>query len=141
MQLNPVQALAPASWWESTAVQLTLLFGMILALGGYGFTGMVKSWRLPDRLPARVLLCATVIGIVGTVVQLGYILTTRATYFGRTALQLIALGAVVALGFVLARARHMLVGTSVGGRARWALLVCGGAGFVLWALYRGLLLP
>ncbi|MFD4461090.1 alpha/beta hydrolase family protein [Nocardia sp. NPDC058480] len=149
-QGHPVRALAPASWWESTAVQLTLLFGMILALGGYTLTGMVKSWRLPDRLPARVLLCATVIGIVGTVVQLGYILTTRATsfgplLFGRTlpwlALQLIALGAVVALGFVLARARHTLAGASAGVRARWALLVCGGTGFVFWALYWGLLLP
>ncbi|MFD4442436.1 alpha/beta fold hydrolase [Nocardia sp. NPDC058519] len=149
-QWHSVQALAPAAWWESTAVQLTLLFGMILALGGYAFTGMVKSWRLPDRLPARVLLCATAVGIVGTVVQLGYILTTRATsfgplLFGRTlpwlALQLIALGAVVALGFVLARARHTLAGASVGARTRWTLLVCGGTGFVFWALYWGLLLP
>jgi dienelactone hydrolase len=149
-QGHPVRSLAPASWWESTAVQLTLLFGMILALVGYAFTGMVRSWRLPDRLPARVLVCTTVIGVLGTTVQLGYILSTRATsfgplVFGRTlpwlALQLIALGAVVALGFVLARARHTLTGASVGARARWALLVCGGTGFVLWALYWGLLLP
>ncbi|MEV4206638.1 alpha/beta hydrolase [Nocardia salmonicida] len=149
-QGHPVRALAPASWWESTAVQLTLLFGMILALSGYAFTGMVGRWRLPDRLPARVLVCAIVIGIVGTVVQLGYILTTRATsfgplLFGRTlpwlALQLVALGAVVALGVVLARARHTLGGASDGARIRWTLLVCGGTGFVLWSLYWGLLLP
>ncbi|MFD6398376.1 alpha/beta hydrolase [Nocardia sp. NPDC060249] len=149
-QGHSVQSLTPSAWWESTAVQLILLFGMILALGGYAITGTVGSWRLPDRLPARVLLCAAVIGIVGTIVQLGYILTTRATsfgplLFGRTmpwlTLQLIALGAVVALGFVLARARHTLAGASVGGRTRWALLVCGGTGFVLWALYWGLLLP
>jgi dienelactone hydrolase len=149
-QGHPVQALAPASWWESTAVQLTLLLGMVLALSGYAFTGMVGRWQLTDRLPARLLLCATVIGIVGTVVQLGYILTTRATsfgplVFGRTlpwlALQLIALGAVFALGVVLTRARHTLAGVGVGARIRWALLVCGGTGFVLWALYWGLLLP
>ncbi|MFD6449624.1 alpha/beta hydrolase family protein [Nocardia sp. NPDC060220] len=149
-QGHSVRALTPTAWWESTAVQLTLLFGTILALGGYACTGKVRSWRLPDRLPARVLLCTTVIGILGTIVQLGYILTTRATsfgplLFGRTlpwlALQLIAFGAVVALGFVLARARHTLAGASAGARTRWVLLVCGGTGFVLWALYWGLLLP
>ncbi|MGW0328815.1 alpha/beta hydrolase family protein [Nocardia sp. NPDC003183] len=149
-QGHSVRALTPAAWWESTAVQLTLLFGMILALGGYACTGTVRSWRLPDRLPARVLLCTTVIGILGTIVQLGYILTTRATsfgplLFGRTlpwlALQVIAFGAVVALGFVLARARHTLAGASAGARTRWVLLVCGGTGFVLWALYWGPLLP
>ncbi|WP_309234688.1 prolyl oligopeptidase family serine peptidase [Nocardia sp. XZ_19_385] len=149
-QGHSVRALEPASWWESTAVQLSLLFGMILAMAGYVCTGVVKSWRLSDRVPARVLVCATVIGIAGTVVQLGYILTTRATsfgplLFGRTlpwlALQLIALGAVVALGFVLARARHTLAGSNIGARTRWSLLVCGGTGFVLWALYWGLLLP
>ncbi|MFD3746779.1 alpha/beta hydrolase family protein [Nocardia sp. NPDC058633] len=150
VQGHSVQALTPASWWESTTAQLSLLVGMILALGGYACTGMVKSWRLPDRLPARVLICTAVIGVVGTVVQLGYVLTTRATsfgplLFGRTlpwlALQLVAFGAVVALAFVLARARHTLAGANVGARTRWALLVCGGAGFVLWALYWGLLLP
>ncbi|WKG09921.1 prolyl oligopeptidase family serine peptidase [Nocardia sp. PE-7] len=149
-QGHPVRALTPASWWESTAVQLTLLFGTILALSGYAFTGLVGRWRLPDPRPARVLVCATAIGIVGTVVQLGYILTTRATsfgplLFGRTlpwlALQLVALGAVVALGVVLVRARHTLGEASAGARIRWALLVCGGTGFVLWALYWGLLLP
>ncbi|MFI7527367.1 alpha/beta hydrolase family protein [Nocardia salmonicida] len=149
-QGHPVRALTPASWWESTAVQLTLLFGTILALSGYAFTGRVGRWRLSDRVPARVLVSATVIGIVGTVVQLGYILTTRATsfgplLFGRTlpwlALHLIALAAVVALCVVLARARHTLGEASAGARIRWALLVCGGTGFVLWALYWGLLLP
>ncbi|MEV0250130.1 alpha/beta hydrolase [Nocardia sp. NPDC050712] len=149
-QGHSVRALEPASWWETTAVQLTLLFGTILALATYAFTGMVKSWRFSDRRAARVLLCATVIGIVGTVIQLGLILTTRATSFGplllgRTlpwlALQLIALGAVVALGFVLARARHTLTGVPAGARIRWSLLVCGGTGFALWAIYWGLLLP
>ncbi|MEU4651491.1 alpha/beta hydrolase [Nocardia fluminea] len=150
VQGHSVQALSPSSWWESTAVQLTLLFGMILAFAGYACTGMVGSWRLPDRLPARVLLCTAVIGIAGTIVQLGYVLTTRATsfgplLFGRTlpwlALQLIALGAVSALGVVLARARHTLAGASIGAWIRWLLLVCGGTSFVLWALYWGPLLP
>ncbi|MFC4373010.1 alpha/beta hydrolase family protein [Nocardia halotolerans] len=149
-QGHSAQPPAPARWWESTAVQLSLLFGVLLTMAGYAVTGMVKSWRLVDRGPARVLLGTTTVGIVGTVIMLGYVLTTRATsfgplLFGRTlpwlALQLIAVAAVLALGVVLARARHTLSGASAGARARWVLLVCGGTGFLLWALYWGLLLP
>ncbi|MGV9482737.1 hypothetical protein [Gordonia aichiensis] len=90
------------------------------------------------------------IGIVGTIALFLFVASTKSTsfgplLFGRTlpwvALQLSALCAVVALGVVVARRGRLLDGVGTGGRVRWALLVCGGTGFTLWALYWGLLLP
>ncbi|MFF2086691.1 alpha/beta hydrolase family protein [Nocardia sp. NPDC058176] len=150
VQERSVRALEPTAWWESTGVQLALLFGVVLAFGGYVVTGLVRTWRLSTPLPGRILVCTTLIAIAGTIVQLGSLLTNRAMsfgplLFGRTlpwlALQATALAALVALGFVLARARPVLAGASTGARVRWAVLVGGGTGFVLWALYWGLLLP
>lgn len=149
-QGHSVSPLTPLAWWESTAAQLALLAGTLLALAGYALTGVAGAWRLPNALPARILVAAAGIGIVGTVAQLFYVASTRATsfgplLFGRTlswvALQLIAACAVVALGFVVARRDRMLAGAGTGARTRWALVVCGGIGFTLWALYWGLLLP
>ncbi|WP_227998041.1 alpha/beta hydrolase family protein [Nocardia australiensis] len=149
-QRHPVRDLDPVSWWESAGANIALLVGVILALSGYALTGIVQAWRLPDRWPARTLVFTAMFGIAGAVVQLGYILSTRATsfgplLFGRTlpwlALQLVAVCAVIALGLVLARGRHTLAGATTGARTRWVILVCGGTGFVLWALYWGLLLP
>ncbi|GGN83395.1 alpha/beta hydrolase family protein [Nocardia rhizosphaerihabitans] len=150
MQGHSVSPLVRLAWWESTAAQLALLAGTLLALAGYALTGLAETWRLPHALPARILVAAAGIGIVGTVVQLFFVASTRATsfgplLFGRTlswvALQLIAVCAAIALGFVIARRRRMLDGAGAGARTRWALVVCGGIGFTLWALYWGLLLP
>ncbi|MGW5386539.1 alpha/beta hydrolase family protein [Nocardia sp. NPDC003963] len=149
-QGHPVRGLEPVARWESAAANLVLLGAIVLAFGGYAVTGAVRAWRLPDRWPARILVSAAVLGIVGAVVQLGYILATRATYFGpllfgRTlpwlTLQLVAGCAVIALGFVVVRGRRTLAGATNGARIRWAVMVCGGAGFALWAIYWGLLLP
>lgn len=149
-QGHSVSILKPLSRWESPAVNLALLGGIVLACTGYALAGFVRTWRLPNPRPAQVLLAAAMIGIIGAVVQLGYILMTRATsfgplLFGRTlpwlALQSVAVCAVIALGFVLARSRRTLTGATTGARIRWALLVCGGTGFALWAIYWGLLLP
>ncbi|GGL22378.1 alpha/beta hydrolase family protein [Nocardia jinanensis] len=150
VQGHPVRDLEPLAWWESAAANLVLLGAIVLAFSGYALTGTVRAWRLPDRRPARILVSAAVIGIVGAVVQLGYILTTRATsfgplLFGRTlpwlALQMVAVCAVLALGFVVVRGRRTLAGAPRGARIRWAVMAGGGTGFALWAIYWGLLLP
>ncbi|MGW1741726.1 alpha/beta hydrolase family protein [Nocardia sp. NPDC001965] len=150
VQGRPVRDLGPVAWWESAAANLVLLGAIVLAFGGYALTGTVRAWRLPDRRPARILVSAGVIGIGGAVVQLGYILTTRATsfgplLFGRTlpwlALQIFAVCAVIALSLVVARGHRTLAGATAGARTRWAVMVGGGTGFVLWAIYWGLLLP
>ncbi|GAB2655711.1 alpha/beta hydrolase [Nocardia goodfellowii] len=149
-QGHSVRDLAPLAWWESAAVNLVLLGGIVLAFLGYALTGAVRAWRLPDPRPARIMVSAATIGIIGTVVQLGYILTTRATsfgplLFGRTlpwlALQLVAVCAVLALGLVLVRGRRTLTGATRGARTRWFVMAVSGTGFVLWAVYWGLLLP
>jgi hypothetical protein len=138
------------AWWESAPANLLLLAVIALAFGGYALTGAVPAWQLPDRRPARILISMAVIGIVGAVIQLGYTLTTRATsfgplVFGRTlpwlALQIVAVCAVVALGYLLLRTPRSAAGMSKGAWARWAVSVVGGTGFVLWAIYWGLLLP
>ncbi|MEU8898668.1 hypothetical protein [Nocardia sp. NPDC048505] len=149
-QTHPVSALEPLRWWESVPVHLALLGGTLLAFAGYALTGFVRRWRLPNPRPARVLLIAAVLGIVGAVAQLGVVLSTRATSFGpllagRTlpwlALQLLAVSAVLALGFVVARGPRTLRGVGTVARLRWALIVGGGTGFTIWAIYWGLLLP
>ncbi|MGS2808158.1 alpha/beta hydrolase family protein [Nocardia sp. MW-W600-9] len=150
VQGHSVTPLTPLAWWESTPVQLALLLGTVLALGGYAVTGLVRSWRLSQARPARILVAAAGIGTLGTIALFLFVASTKAMsfgplLFGRTlpwvALQVIAVCAVVALGFVVARRGRLLDGVGTGGRVRWALLVCGGAGFTLWALYWGLLLP
>lgn len=149
-QGHSVTPLTPLSWWESPAALLAVLIGTVLALTGYALTGLVRRWRLPSAVPARILVVTAGIGVVGSIAQLFYVASTRATsfgplLFGRTlpwvASQVIAVCAVVALGFVIARRGRMLADAGRGARARWALLVCGGIGFTLWALYWGLLLP
>lgn len=149
-QLRSVRPLTPVAWWESAVAQLALLGVIVVGLGGYALGGIVRAWRLPDPWPARALLAAVVVGVVGAVAQLVIILSTRATdfgplLFGRTlpwlALQLVAIGAVVALALVAARGRRILPQAGTGQRIRWILLVCGGSAFVLWGLYWGLLIP
>ncbi|MFD5176064.1 alpha/beta hydrolase family protein [Nocardia sp. NPDC058379] len=150
VQGHSVTPLAPLTWWESTPVQLILLLGTVLALGGYAVSGFNRNWRLSHARPARILVAAAGIGIVGTIALFLFVASTRSMsfgplLFGRTlpwvALQLSAVCAVVALGVVVARRGRLLDGVGTGGRVRWALLVCGGTGFTLWALYWGLLLP
>ncbi|MFC9993103.1 alpha/beta hydrolase family protein [Nocardia sp. NPDC127526] len=150
VQGHSAQTLKPPAWWESTAVQLALLFGIVVALSGYALTGLVRAWRLPNVLPARILVSAAAIATLGAIVQLGFLMLSRTTSFGplvvgRTlpwlVLQLIAVCAVVALGFVVVRGRDTLSGAGAGARTRWTLLVCGGTAFTLWALYWGLLVP
>ncbi|MEV0105319.1 hypothetical protein AB0H42_03130 [Nocardia sp. NPDC050799] len=144
VQGHPVRALEAVAWWESAPANLLLLAVIALAFGGYALTGTVRAWQLPDRRPARILISTAVIGIVGAVIQLGYILTSRATtfgplLFGRTlpwlALQIVAVCAVVALGYLVMRTPRSPAGMSKGAWTRWAVSVIGGAGFVCWAIY------
>ncbi|MFE3546603.1 alpha/beta hydrolase family protein [Nocardia sp. NPDC059177] len=150
VQAHALRELEPVAWWEAAVVQLVLLFVVIAALSGYALTGWVAAWRLRGGLPARILVGAGLVGVVGAVVLLGYLLTSRATdfgplVFGRTlpwlGLQVVAVVAVLALGFVVAGARSTLAGVGTAARVRWAVLVGGGVGFVVWALYWGLLVP
>ncbi|MFD3706703.1 alpha/beta hydrolase family protein [Nocardia sp. NPDC058658] len=144
-QGHSVTPLSPLKWWESPTAQLILLAVTVLALLGYALTGFVEAWRLPSVAPTRILLAASVIGIVGAFAQLLFVASSRATEFGpllygRTlpwvALQVIACGAVVALGFVIVRRPR-----GRGQQIRWAMIVCAGIGFTLWAVYWGLLRP
>ncbi|MFE1596873.1 alpha/beta hydrolase family protein [Nocardia sp. NPDC058705] len=144
-QGHSVTPLSPLKWWESPTAQLILLAVTVLALLGYALTGFVEAWRLPSVAPARILLAASVIGIMGAFAQLLFVASSRATefgplLFGRTlpwvALQVIACGAVVALGFVVVRRPQ-----GTGQQIRWAMIVCAGIGFTLWSVYWGLLRP
>lgn len=150
VQGHSAQPLEPLAWWESGVLQLVLVLGVILGLGSYALTGAVRAWRLPNPRPARILVSAALVATLGTFAQLLFLMLTRATsfgplLFGRTlpwlALQLIAVCAVVALGFVIAKGRGTLDGAGAGARTRWIFLVCGGAAFTLGAIYWGLLVP
>ncbi|KAF0836578.1 alpha/beta hydrolase family protein [Nocardia caishijiensis] len=149
-QAHSVTALAPQAWWESTTALFVLFLGTVLALLGYALTGFARAHRLPRAGVARLLVTTAGIGILGTLAQVLYVASTKATsfgplLFGRTlpwlALQVIAVCAVCSLGYLVARREAVLEGAGKGARVRWALAVVGGIGFTLWALYWGLLLP
>ncbi|MEV0045062.1 alpha/beta hydrolase [Nocardia rhamnosiphila] len=125
-QGHPVRGLEALAWWESTPGNLLLLASILLAFGGYALRGTVRAWQLPDRRTARILISTALIGTGGAIVQLGYILTSRATsfgplLFGRTlpwlGLQIVAACAVIALGYVVTRRPRSPSGVS---RGAWA---------------------
>ncbi|WP_067640511.1 alpha/beta hydrolase family protein [Nocardia coubleae] len=149
-QAHSVTPLAPQAWWESPTALLVLFLGTVLTLLGYVLTGFASAWRLPRAGVARVLVTTAGIGIIGTIAQVLYVASTRATsfgplLFGRTlpwlTLQVIAVCAVCSLIYLIARRGTILDGAGKGARVRWMLVVVGGIGFTLWALYWGLLLP
>ncbi len=146
----PVDRPAP---WESAPVQLAVLLLLIAAFAAYPVTAFVRRLRGRSRtaLPAapRVLAAAGTAAMLGSFAFLFYLLMTGGklaapgpVLLGRPvvwlALQALALTAVAASVRTVRAWRR--AGTR-GERVRLGFLLAGGAVFLPWSLYWGLLLP
>jgi hypothetical protein len=150
-QSRPTADVPPLAWYESLWVQAGTLAVMLAGFTGLGVAAAWRRMRGRSRLPApwsaRVLAGAGLTAVVGCLVYLGLVLTSRGRQFdpgpmiaGRPlpwlalqALAVVAAGAAVALGVRTWRRRA--------GGPRTVLLLSAGAVFVPWAGYWGLLLP
>ncbi|MEV4456398.1 prolyl oligopeptidase family serine peptidase [Microbispora sp. NPDC049633] len=152
-QATPTVPVERPALWESAPVQGTVLLLLIVAFAAYPVTALVR--RLRGRrgaaLPAapRVLSAAGLVAVLGSFTFLFYLLMTGGklaapgpVLLGRPviwlALQALALTAVAASVRTVPAWRR--AGTR-GERARLGLLLAGGAAFLPWSLYWGLLLP
>ncbi|TQS27757.1 S9 family peptidase [Microbispora sp. KK1-11] len=146
----PVDRPAP---WESAPVQLAVMLLLIAAFAAYPVTALVR--RLRGRsltaLPAapRVVGATGLVAVLGSFAFLFYLLMTGGklaapgpVLLGRPvvwlALQALALTTVAASVRTVRAWRR--AGTR-GERVRLGLLLAGGAVFLPWSLYWGLLLP
>jgi dienelactone hydrolase len=155
----PVQAslsrpVDPPAWWESATVQLAALVLFLVAFGGYPVVALVRRLRGTSRAPAaraaRLLSAAGLATVLGGFAYLFYVIRTggKLAYPGPIlldrpliwlALQGLAVAAVVAA--VLTGRAWRRASPPAGERVRLGVLLAGGAVFVPWALYWGLLLP
>ncbi|WP_327589596.1 prolyl oligopeptidase family serine peptidase [Nonomuraea sp. NBC_00507] len=154
----PVQAddsvgVPPAEWWESALVQAVALVMLVVAFGGYPVVALVR--RVRGRRDVEVVKAARTACAAGLAVVAGafsyvfYVVMTGGKLAapgplaaGRPvvwlALQALAVLTVVAAVMTGVRWRRI---AATGERVRLGLVVAGGAVFLLWALYWGLLLP
>ncbi|MGI5161776.1 alpha/beta hydrolase family protein [Microbispora sp. CA-102843] len=146
----PVDRPAP---WESAPVQLAVVLLLIAAFAAYPVTALVRRLRGRARTatPAapRVVSAAGLVAVLGSFAFLFYLLMTGGklaapgpVLLGRPvvwlALQALALTTVAASVRTVPAWRR--AGTR-GERVRLGLLLAGGAVFLPWSLYWGLLLP
>lgn len=157
-QTFPSSATAPLAWYESTILHLGLLVFALAAFLGYPVVAVTRRLRgraSPDDAgwPARLVAVAGPLAVLGTVTYLFAVVSTGATEIGPVGfgrpwmwllLQTLAVGVVAAtVAIVVAwwkgRAGRGWRGSGRGRSIRLALLVAGGAVFVPWATYWGLL--
>jgi hypothetical protein len=150
----------PLSWWESAWVQLAAFLLLLAAFAGYPLVALLRqlrgrSLRAAVGTPARLLsgtgvtvvLCFFVymlslligVGMGGREVVPDPVLAGRPLlWLLLQMLALVTVGAEIATAVAWRRAGNAV---SLGERRRLGLLLAGGALFILWALYWGLLLP
>jgi hypothetical protein len=147
--------LTPLDAYESLGVQLATLGLLLVGLGAYPLTAVIRRLRrrrdpLPTRWPARALVAAGLAIPPLTIGYLGFIMVTGALAPGPVVvgrplwwlvLQLATLGAAAAAVALIVRwwreRRQLPPGTNV----RFGVLVAGAAVFLPWAAYWGLLTP
>ncbi len=157
----PVQAslslpVVPPAWWESAPVQVAALLLFLVAFGGYPLVALVRRLRGTSRVPvsraARLISAAGLAAVLGGFSYLFYVVMTGGklaspgpVLAGRPllwlALQGLAVAAVVATVLTALAWRRAHAGVAGGERVRLGLLLAGGAVFIPWGLYWGLLVP
>ena len=161
-QARPSRPLPPLAWWESAWVQLGAIAVSALALASYPATAMVHSLRrpmlrladakpdLPARRFARGLAFAGLAAILGFVGYFGFLTFTAASAAGPVvagrpipwlALQALAVAACLSTVLLAATWRSTTRASTGVERSRIGILLLGGAVFVVWAAYWGLLSP
>ncbi|MEV4092069.1 alpha/beta hydrolase family protein [Streptosporangium saharense] len=146
----------PPAWWESAAAQLVALVLFLVAFTAYPVVALVRRLRGGSRPPvtraARLLSAGGLVSVFGSFCYLFYLVMTGGklaapgpVLFGRPlvwlALQVLAVVSVVAAARTALAWRRTRASLDRGERVRLGLLLTGGALFVPWALYWGLLLP
>ncbi|WP_291414911.1 prolyl oligopeptidase family serine peptidase [Actinophytocola sp.] len=144
-----VEVSRPA-WWESAPVQFGAIGVFLVMFGAYPLVAMVRRFRgrgVPGTWSARVLAGAGLVVPLGMTGYLSVLMFTMTEYRVQAGpllgnrpiiwlvLQALAVAATVAT-LLLARGWR-----STTDRVRHRLLLAGGALFIPWALYWGLLLP
>ncbi|HUR02094.1 MAG TPA: prolyl oligopeptidase family serine peptidase [Nonomuraea sp.] len=157
----PVQAsltvpMDPPAWWESALMQVVALLVFLIAFGAYPVVALVRRVRRACLAPvsrAARLVSAGGFGVVlGSFGYLFYVVMTGGKLAAPgpmvaghpviwVALQLLAVACVVAAVRTALAWRRLRASVPRGERVRLGLLLAGGAVFVPWALYWGLLLP
>jgi dienelactone hydrolase len=151
----PVQAslsrpVAPSAWWESAAMQVAALVLFLVAFGGYPVVALVRRLRGTSRAPvtraARLLSAAGLATVLGWFTYLFYVVMTGGKLaspgpmlLDRPLIWLALQGLAVAV--VVATVRTALAWRRASLPMGERVLLMGGAVFVPWALYWGLLLP
>ncbi|MBG0824212.1 prolyl oligopeptidase family serine peptidase [Planomonospora sp. ID91781] len=152
-QVTPTVPVDPPAPWESAPVQLAVMLLLIVAFAAYPLTALARRLRGRPRTarPAapRVLSAAGLISVLGSFAFLAYLIMTGGklaapgpVLLGRPvvwlALQASALTTVATSVWTVRAWRKAETRSE---RVRLGLLLTGGAAFLPWALYWGLLLP
>ncbi|MCP3803746.1 alpha/beta hydrolase [Allokutzneria sp. A3M-2-11 16] len=142
--------LEPLAEWETGKVQITVFAVLVLAFLGYVLSGFVRRWR-PGPGSLAPWLASAALAVVGGWMVYVFLLLTNGKLplgplvFGRTlpwlGMQLLSAGVVVLLVLTVLRTGRELAEAGMGARIRRTILLTGGALFVPWAFYWGLLLP
>ncbi|GAA4225241.1 hypothetical protein FHR32_003346 [Streptosporangium album] len=156
VQDAPTVPMDPPAWWESAFLQLVMVLLFLVAFAAYPAVALARRLRGGSRPPvtgaARLLSAGGIAVVLGSLSYLFYLLMTGGklaapgpVLAGRPliwlALQALAVATVVATALTALAWRRTRGPVSPGERVRLGLLLAGGAVFVPWALYWGLLLP
>jgi dienelactone hydrolase len=161
-QACPSEPLAPLAWWESAWAQVGAMVVSALAFTSYPATTLVRRLRrpllrraytqpnLPARRFARCLASAGLAAILGFVGYFSFLTFTAASAVGPVVagrpipwlvLQALAVAACVTTTLLAASWRSSIKASTGAERTRIGILLVGGAVFVAWAAYWGLLSP
>lgn len=155
-QASPTVPVPPPAPWESAPVQLASLLLLLVAFTAYPVVALVRRFRGRSRPPvtgaARLLSAGGLAAVLGSFSYLFYLVMTGGklaapgpVVAGRPllwlVLQALAVASVVAAVLTALAWRRDRASVSRGEGVRLGLLLAGGAVFVPWALYWGLLLP
>ncbi|SDM38912.1 alpha/beta hydrolase family protein [Allokutzneria albata] len=142
--------LEPLAAWETGKVQIAVLAVLVLAFLGYGLSGFVRRWRPGAGSRAHWLAAASLAVVTGWMIYVFLLLSNGKLplgplVFGRTlpwlGMQVLSVAVVVLMVLTVLRTGRELAGAGVGARVRRGVVLAGGALFVPWAFYWGLLLP
>ncbi|GAA2069986.1 alpha/beta hydrolase [Actinomadura alba] len=154
-QDDPSIEAPPSAWWESAWTQLAAFVLFVVAFTAYPLVALVRRLRGRRTRPvsrwARLLAGGGLAAVIGVFFYLFYLMAAGRSpdpgpvFAGRPlpwlALQGLAVAAIAA-GIATAVAwRRTAARVPRGERVRLGLLLSGGAVFLPWAFYWGLLLP
>ncbi|WP_197093483.1 alpha/beta hydrolase family protein [Nonomuraea sp. SBT364] len=151
-QASRTRQVEPPAWWESAPVQAAALVLFVVAFLAYPVVALVRRLRGASRVPgsraARLVSAGGLVAVLGgfgylfsVVMSGGKLASPGPLLAGRPVIWLALQGVAVAVAVATVLAALAWRRTRGGERARLGLLLAGGAVFIPWGLYWGLLLP